>query len=326
LSFLPVAATLGEELPGGRRMTDDQKSPAQNPTTTETTSEQDHVSSSSGGMTMVTIYICAAIGGVIAAIADIVQKEQASAVMKLTTVSARHLELAVPPLYVFAIVVFLGLLLCFVFQPGNRRAGFAVGAGVIASIMTVTPYRPLQTGQPAETENTTYLLPGNGFQVATTDIGRMMLAMSLTDIAVFPVKNDLAVPVEVKMSFYDRNGQQAYEQSRAIAAGQTGIFEFSAKANQGQIKGEFFIEVAGERSTYVDASGDAPYQSTELLLTQAVPTFAQAQINTQALETYSATTGTAPRTANDAEIRQIYNKPTGFFNQLQQKLLTPKKW
>ena len=54
---------------------------------------------------MLTIYACAAIGGTIAAIADLVQKEKASAVLKMTTVSARHLDLAVPPLYIFLVVV-----------------------------------------------------------------------------------------------------------------------------------------------------------------------------------------------------------------------------
>jgi len=280
-----------------------------------------------GGVTMLTIYACAAIGGTIAAIADLVQKEKASAVLKMTTISARHLDLAVPPLYIFLVVVFLGVLLCFVFQPGNRRAGFAVGAGVIASIMTVTPYQPLQTGQPSETEETTWRLPaGRILQLATSDIGQLRLAGSLTDLAVIPVTNDLAVPVEVKVSFYDRNSRRAYEQVQAISAGATRTFEFAAQSQNGQVNGELFLEVAGERSEYVSASGPAPYHGNALSLTQSVPAFAKAQINQDALNSYSQTAGPAPRPAKDDEVRAIYNKPTGIINQLQRQLLSPRKW
>lgn len=278
-------------------------------------------------VSMVTIYICAAIGGTIAAIADLVQKEKASAVLKMTTISARHLDLAVPPIYVFLIVVFLGVLLCFVFQPNNRRAGFAVGAGVIASIMTVTPYQPLQTGQPSETGEDTWLLPhGRTLQLASSDIAPLLRVANMVDMAVFPVTNDLAIPVEVKVSFYDRNSERAYEQVQAIAPGSTRTFEFSARARNGLVNGEVFLEVAGERSSYVSASGNAPYHSAALSLTRTVPAFGQAQINRDALNAYSARTGSVPRPASDSEVRAIYNKPTGIINQLQQRLLTPRKW
>jgi|GEM_PF-4232218 len=309
-------------------MSDLQESPVQEPALPTQERNQEETGGDRGSMTMPTVYVCAAIGGMIAAIADIVQKEQASAVMKMTAVSARHLNLAVPPLYVFAIVVFLGVLLCFVFQPNNRRAGFAVGAGVIASIMTVTPYQPLQTGQPTAPETDTFLQPGQlrGIQLATSDISLLRLAMNLTDLAVISVTNDLAVPVEVKVSFYDRNSRQPYEQTQAIAAGRTRQFEFSAAASHGAVSGEFYIEVGGERSGYVPVSGAAPYHSEALSLTQAVPSFAKAQINTHALHSYSSSASEASRPASDTEVREIYNKPTGFIDRLQQKLLTPKKW
>jgi len=279
------------------------------------------------GVSMLTIYTCAAIGGTIAAIADLVQKEKASAVLKMTTISARHLDLAVPPLYTFLIVVFLGVLLCFVFQPNNRRAGFAVGAGVIASIMTVTPYQPLQTGQPSDAGDTTWLAPGGTrVQLASSDIGQLRLAANLTDLAVIPVTNDLAIPVEVKVSFYDRNSRRAYEQVQAIAPGTTRTFEFAARSENGRVNGELFLEVAGERSSYVSAAGPAPYQSNVLNLTQAVPAFAQAQINQDALNSYSQSASPAPRPAKESEVRAIYNKPTGIINQLQRQLLAPRKW
>lgn len=288
--------------------------------------DKPNAGSNKSSTAMLTIYACAAIGGTIAAIADLVQKEKASAVLKMTTISARHLDLAVPPLYVFLVVVFLGVLLCFVFQPGNRRAGFAVGAGVIASIMTVTPYQPLQTGQPSDSDETTWHLQGQPLQLASSDLSTLHLAANLTDIAVIPVTNDLAIPVEVKVSFFDRTSRRAYEQVQAIAPGMTRTFEFAAQARNGRVDGELFIEVGGERSAYVAASGTAPYQSDALALTQAVPAFAQAQINQDALNSYSRATEPAPRPARESEVRAIYNKPTGVLNQLQRQLLAPRKW
>lgn len=286
-------------------------------------------------VSVLTIYVCAAIGGMIAAIADIVQKEQASAVIKISSISARHLNLQVQPLYVLGLVVLLGVLLCFVFQPGNRRAGFAVGAGVIASIMTVTPFQSRQTGQPAETvapppgqTESGGLLPrsGSDIRIASADQGFLQLAMDVRDVAVISVKNDLPIPVEVKMSFFDRNGGQPFEQMLAIAAGATSWFEFTAAATQGTINGEYYLEVAGERSKFLTASGRPPYYSDPVLLTQAIPSFAQSQINQDALRQFTASGNDLGRPASDAEIRQIYSKPSGFFDRLQQRLTTPQRW
>ncbi|MHA7772546.1 hypothetical protein [Roseibium sp. M-1] len=307
-------------------MSDFQEARAQDPAAPDQNDTPKKSARSLGTSTMVTIYICAAIGGTIAAIADLVQKEQASAVLKMTTISARHLNLAVQPLYIFAAIVVLGVLLCFVFQPVNRRAGFAVGAGVIAAIMTVTPYQPLQSGKPAEAAGGTSSLLNGSLQVASSDAGVFLLAGNSVDVAMIPIRNDLAIPVEVKVSFHDRNGNQAYQQVQAIAAGGTGLFEFTALSDSGRINGEVFLEVGGERSSYVETAGTAPYRSPALLLTQAVPAFAQAQVDRQALQSFNTRTATASRPASDTEIRQIYNKPSGFFNQLQQKLLTPRKW
>lgn len=94
------------------------------------------------------IYVCAALGGLIAAIADVVQKEEASAVAKLTSMSARHFGLTMQPLYVLALLVALAVALCMVFQPSDRRQSFGVGMAIIAVIMTVTPYKQPLTGLP----------------------------------------------------------------------------------------------------------------------------------------------------------------------------------
>jgi hypothetical protein len=65
----------------------------------------------------ISIYVCAAIGGFLAAIADLVQKEDASAVVKMTKVTARHMEVLMQPYWILMVLVLLAAALCFVFQP-----------------------------------------------------------------------------------------------------------------------------------------------------------------------------------------------------------------
>jgi hypothetical protein len=95
-----------------------------------------------------TIYVCAAIGGFIAALADMVQKEDASAVEKLTSTTARHLHVTMEPYWILGILVAMATALCFVFQPNERKQSFLVGLGIIPAVMTVTPYKAPLTGTP----------------------------------------------------------------------------------------------------------------------------------------------------------------------------------
>lgn len=92
------------------------------------------------------VYLCAAIGGFIASIADMVQKEEASAVTKLTALTARFLHVTMEPFWIFLSLVVLATLLCFVFQPSDRKQSFMAGMGIIALIMTITPYKQPLTG------------------------------------------------------------------------------------------------------------------------------------------------------------------------------------
>jgi hypothetical protein len=48
--------------------------------------------------------------------------------------------------------VLLAAALCFVFQPTDRKQSFVVGLGIIAAVMTVTPYKQPVTGAPAKSD------------------------------------------------------------------------------------------------------------------------------------------------------------------------------
>lgn len=92
------------------------------------------------------LYVCAAFGGFLAAVADVIQKEEASAVIKITQVSAEHMDITLKPIWVLLGLVTCASFLCLVFQPGDRRAAFGVGLSVVAVVMTVTPYEEESSG------------------------------------------------------------------------------------------------------------------------------------------------------------------------------------
>ena len=82
------------------------------------------------------------VGGTIAALADVVQKQEASAVTKIETVIETHLlEGGSIPQY--TVVLFLALLavaLVFIFGVKTKKTAFFVGASVLSIIATSTPY------------------------------------------------------------------------------------------------------------------------------------------------------------------------------------------
>jgi len=82
------------------------------------------------------------VGGTIAALADVVQKQEASAVTKIETVIETHLlEGGSIPQY--TVVLFLALLavaLVFIFEARTKIKAFLIGASILSLIMTFVPY------------------------------------------------------------------------------------------------------------------------------------------------------------------------------------------
>lgn len=101
----------------------------------------------------IVIYTSAAIGGFLTAIADLAQKSEASAVVKLTSVASTYLQLGIKPVIILLILTLLAMGLCLVFQPVDRKTAFATGAGVIAVIMTTIPFTQEPDGRPATTDS-----------------------------------------------------------------------------------------------------------------------------------------------------------------------------
>ena len=85
--------------------------------------------------------LSAAVGGMIAVLADLVQKEQASAIVQLTTAANQFADgFAIPVGGMGLLLVLLAVGMSFVMQPSNRFAAFYTGASIITVVMTGIPY------------------------------------------------------------------------------------------------------------------------------------------------------------------------------------------
>jgi hypothetical protein len=202
-----------------------------------------------------TIYICAAIGGFIAAVADLVQKEEASAVEKITKVSARHLELTVQPLWTLSLLVILAAALCFVFQPKDRKQSFGVGVGIIAAIMTLTPYKGPLTGAPIDPPAVTdpaesYYAPAmvhrvsdkGGFLSGSKRSGKNSLTEGQLAFTVSNATSDEAV---IAASIFV--GSRDYYQKYIANPGSDVTFAFQLPPNVRGQKVSYALEVNGKR-------------------------------------------------------------------------------
>ena len=84
----------------------------------------------------------AALGAFIAAMADSLVKQDASATKSIATFLWSDFHLGSEPqmAYAFALLVILAALVSVVFDAPNKKAAFAIGVGILSTILTVTPY------------------------------------------------------------------------------------------------------------------------------------------------------------------------------------------
>lgn len=176
-----------------------------------------------------TIYICAALGGFIAALADIVQKEEASAVSKLTSLTARHLGLLMAPYWVLIVLVILAVALCFVFQPSDRKQSFVVGMGIIAAVMTVTPYKQPPTGAPLPPAQTPVSSAAGSPKIlwlVGQGIPNDRTWAENPDVFTVEIRNSAHAVVEVGLSVFNPVQGQDYYQKSAVQMGQAASLNF----------------------------------------------------------------------------------------------------
>ncbi|MCQ1855815.1 hypothetical protein [Neorhizobium galegae] len=206
------------------------------------------------GMKVTTIYTCSAIGGFIAAIADVVQKEEASAVSKLTSMSARQLQVTMQPLWILLVLVALAAALCFVFQPTDRRHSFGIGMAIIAIIMTVTPYRQPPTGFPGAAINATpttsvergiiHLVdaPGPDANVSPPPAEQPAQGHNIFNVR---AQNMSSQPSVIGVSVYSPDIGQEYYQKIIVRPGEAVSLPFALSLPPGN-EFEYIVEVDGQ--------------------------------------------------------------------------------
>ena len=82
------------------------------------------------------------IGAVVAVLGDLIQKEAASAVLKVSSVAHDYLNLPAPPIVWALILVALGVGIGCASQPNTYLGALYAGASVLALMMTPVPYKP----------------------------------------------------------------------------------------------------------------------------------------------------------------------------------------
>jgi hypothetical protein len=94
-----------------------------------------------GAITQVFIGASGAFGGMLAALADLIQKEQASAVLKINEILRTTLQIPTRPIAIVALLVAFGIALCFVFGADSNKKAFYTGASILSIMMALVPYK-----------------------------------------------------------------------------------------------------------------------------------------------------------------------------------------
>jgi hypothetical protein len=100
-------------------------------------------------MNSLSVGLSAAIGGIIAILADFYQKKDASAIYEFTGLVNRYSDQSVPVGAVALGLVVLSVVLAYLQEARSRMAAFYAGASVLTVLMTLVPYnapQPLPSG------------------------------------------------------------------------------------------------------------------------------------------------------------------------------------
>ena len=93
-------------------------------------------------MQRVCLGMSAATGGVVAVLSDIVQKHEASATEQVRETLGQILGTHTPYLWVAALLLIaLAVILSFIFGSDSNKSAFTTGLGILAFVVTVTPYK-----------------------------------------------------------------------------------------------------------------------------------------------------------------------------------------
>lgn len=89
---------------------------------------------------VICLALSAATGGFLAVLSDMVQKEDASAVIQIKSALGNLLGLHTYPALVGVVLIGLSVALCFIFSADSNKKAFYIGASILAILMTAVPY------------------------------------------------------------------------------------------------------------------------------------------------------------------------------------------
>lgn len=222
------------------------------------------------------LYACAAAGGLMAAIADVVQKEEASAVVKMTSASAQFMKMTMEPIWILGLIIVLSAVLCFVFQPQGRKQSFGIGIGVIAAIMTATPFKPPPTGLPgggqAEAAAPAQPVRWAGAEpafVMLVDGGRKpkgKAPISQKSRVLFTLSDAPSLPMDVSISLFDPASGEQYRQTATLSRETTYHLRFEIDKVKPGAPVIYTIDVNGYRSEIKEVVMASDMQTVPLRL------------------------------------------------------------
>jgi len=110
---------------------------------------------------MIYIGLSGGVGGFLAILSDLVQKEEASAVMQINLAVRKFLGVTTYPLVVVLFLIAISVALCFIFSADSNKKAFYVGASILSIMMTAVPYNmpPSLNSQPIPAASGAVLRP-----------------------------------------------------------------------------------------------------------------------------------------------------------------------
>jgi len=145
------------------------------------------------------IALSAAIGAVISIMGDLIQKQDASATLKLSAILARDVMPRITPLVVVCFLVVLAVAVAFIFKANTGKDAFYRGLSVISLLMLAMPYQLPQTlpqGAPG-----VRVSMGRGVEIAA-EVPRPSVDGMPANLA--QVSGSVFTPVHVRLGTSDR--------------------------------------------------------------------------------------------------------------------------
>jgi hypothetical protein len=148
-------------------------------------------------MSTLSVGLSAAIGGIVAMLADFYQKKDASAIYEFTGLVNKYSEQAIPVGAVALGLIVLSVILAYLQEARSRMSAFYAGASVLTVLMTLVPYDAPQPLPSGSTVNQVSVIEGGIISSAYAAETQMAQAGAQIPVAVvvkLPARNGAMTP------------------------------------------------------------------------------------------------------------------------------------